>query len=189
MICLRFLPALSPVGKNARSGYLTLDNSVELYDVNGKLISITNVLGITQTLSYDANERLDRIDTNDGEYLQFGYDASNRIATITDHANRVWSYRYDANDNLEYVDNPGGTSKRYHYEDASYPHALTGITDERGIRYATWAYDTQGRANMGTHAGNAERVPGKRAPSCVRGRSFGGMRQDFPPKMADFLLE
>ena len=138
--------------------YTTLDNSVELYDVNGKLISITNVLGITQTLSYDANERLDRIDTNVGDYLQFGYDASNRIATITDHANRVWSYRYDANDNLEYVDNPDGTSKRYHYEDASYPHALTGITDERGIRYATWAYDTQGRANMGTHAGNAERV-------------------------------
>ncbi|WP_243640704.1 RHS repeat-associated core domain-containing protein [Thiogranum longum] len=138
--------------------HTTLDNTVELYDLNGILISITDVLGDTQYLSYDTNGRLDRIDTDIGEYLQFGYDASNRIATITDHTGRIWGYRYDASNNLEYVDNADGTTKQYHYEDANFPNVLTGITDERGIRYATWTYDAQGRASRGTHAGNAERV-------------------------------
>ncbi|MGA4638120.1 RHS repeat protein, partial [Pseudomonas solani] len=45
----------------------------------------------------------------------------------------------------------------YQYEDAN-PNLLTGITDERGIRYATWAYDDQGRAISSEHAGGAERT-------------------------------
>ena len=36
------------------------------------------------------------------------------------------------------------------------PHHLTGITDERGIRYATWTYDDQGRATSSSHAGGAD---------------------------------
>ncbi|RRQ21111.1 hypothetical protein D6C00_03475 [Thiohalobacter thiocyanaticus] len=38
------------------------------------------------------------------------------------------------------------------------PHVLTGITDERGIRYATYEYYTDGRAKASYHAGNAQRV-------------------------------
>ncbi|WP_285961991.1 RHS repeat protein [Pseudomonas tohonis] len=49
------------------------------------------------------------------------------------------------------------SSQTYHYEDAN-PNLLTGITDERGIRYATWAYDDQGRAISSEHAGGAERT-------------------------------
>jgi RHS repeat-associated protein len=130
----------------------------ELYNTAGKLQSITDTRGNTQTLTYDAQGRLDRVDTNTGEYLVFGYDSNNRISMLTDHANRTWTYRYDTAGNLEYVDNPDGTTKRYHYEDTRFPHALTGITDERGIRYATYGYDDQGRANLSTHAGNAQRV-------------------------------
>jgi YD repeat-containing protein len=32
----------------------------------------------------------------------------------------------------------------------------TGITDERGVRYATWTYDTQGRTISSQHAGGAD---------------------------------
>ena len=46
----------------------------------------------------------------------------------------------------------------YHYEDSRFPAALTGITDERGIRYATWAYDELGRAISSEHTGGAERT-------------------------------
>jgi hypothetical protein len=28
----------------------------------------------------------------------------------------------------------------YHYEDQRFPHHLTGLTDENGGRFATWAY-------------------------------------------------
>ena len=41
---------------------------------------------------------------------------------------------------------------------ANFPHALTGITDERGIRYASFDYQADGRAVASYHAGNAQRV-------------------------------
>jgi len=141
------------------NGYEYKSESItETYDTDGVLQSITDHRANTQTLTYDAHGRLARVDSNTGEYLSLGYDANNRIDMLTDHANRVWHYRYDVVGNLEYVDNPDGTSKQYHYEDANFPHALTGITDERGVRYATFGYDTSGRANLSTHAGNAQRV-------------------------------
>jgi len=138
--------------------YTTQDNTAENYDLSGKLVSIKDVLGNTRTLTYDGSNRLERVDSNSGESLQFAYDASNRLSTITDHAGRQWGYRYDANDNLKFVDNPDGTTKQYHYEDTAFPHALTGITDERGIRYSTFRYDYEGRAILSVHAGNAQRV-------------------------------
>jgi YD repeat-containing protein len=60
--------------------------------------------------------------------------------------------------NLSRVHYPGGTWREYHYEDARFPHALTGITDERGIRYTTWRYDALGRAVLSEHAGAADRT-------------------------------
>ncbi|WP_333899140.1 RHS repeat-associated core domain-containing protein [Agrobacterium pusense] len=37
-------------------------------------------------------------------------------------------------------------SEIYHYDDTRFRHALTGISDNRGIRTATYAYDAEGRA-------------------------------------------
>ena len=141
--------------------YTTTENAAEDYDTAGKLVSIMDVRGNVQTLSYDGNSRLDRVDTTTGESLQFGYDTSNRTSTVIDHAGRVWGYRYDTNNNLEYVDNPDITTKQYHYEDARFPNALTGITDERampGEHYASFGYDSYGRAILSTHAGDAQKV-------------------------------
>jgi RHS repeat-associated protein len=144
----------NPVGWTLR----TEENTVETYDAAGTLQSITDLQGNTQTLSYNAQGRLEGIDTNIGEYLVLGYDAANRIASVTDHAGRSWGYSYDVSGNLQYVDHPDGTTTQYHYEDANFPHALTGITDERGVRYATFNYDAEGRAILSTHAGNVQRV-------------------------------
>ena len=47
---------------------------------------------------------------------------------------------------------------QFHYEVPGKPDLLTGITDERGVRYASWAYDDQGRAISSEHAGGADRV-------------------------------
>ena len=48
--------------------------------------------------------------------------------------------------------------RTYHYEDVNFVHALTGITDENRVRFATWSYDSSGRANSSQHAGGAEAV-------------------------------
>ena len=52
-------------------------------------------------------------------------------------------------------DNP---TKQYHYENTTYIHHLTGITDEEGNRYATYTYDSLGRGLTTEHAGGAEKV-------------------------------
>ena len=110
--------------------YTTDDNSVEVYDTAGVLQSVTDIRGNTRTLTYNASSGLlERVDSNTGEYLQFAYDPQDRISALSDHTSRVWTYRYDANNNLEYVDNPDGTSRRYHYEDTNYRSVLTGISD------------------------------------------------------------
>lgn len=46
----------------------------------------------------------------------------------------------------------------YLYEIAEKPMLLTGITDERGIRFASWSYDSQGRATSSEHADGADKV-------------------------------
>ncbi|EPJ47160.1 MAG: yd repeat-containing protein [Osedax symbiont Rs1] len=48
--------------------------------------------------------------------------------------------------------------REYHYENATNGKLLTGITDERGNRYATWAYDAQGRAISSEHANTTEKA-------------------------------
>ena len=45
---------------------------------------------------------------------------------------------------VTYATSPA-THQTYLYENANYPYALTGITDENGNRYATWGYDANGR--------------------------------------------
>ncbi len=41
----------------------------------------------------------------------------------------------------------------YHYEDGRFPFLMTGITDARGERYATWTYDASGKVLTSSHAG------------------------------------
>ena len=50
------------------------------------------------------------------------------------------------------------STRSYVYEDTNNPSLLTGIIDERGIRFATWHYDSQGRATSSEHANGAEKV-------------------------------
>jgi len=155
---------------NVRTGwrYTTADNAVETYNVSGKLVSIADSSGLAQTLAYsDAStptaiaptaNQLIRVTDSFGHQLNFTYDSNIRISTLTGPAGGLYRYTYDANNNLVSVTYPDGTSKTYHYENTGFPHALTGITDENGNRFATYTYDAQGRATSTEHAGGAERV-------------------------------
>jgi YD repeat-containing protein len=161
--------------------YTTEDRDVEHYNPIGQLISITDRAGQITTLTYsdgtaaapnggfilDATGtptatilpagRLIRITDTYQRSINLGYDASSRIVKMTDPANGLYSYAYDTNNNLVSVTYPNGKTKQYLYENVTYPHALTGITDENGTRYATYAYDSNGRAVSTEHAGGAER--------------------------------
>jgi RHS repeat-associated protein len=52
------------------------------------------------------------------------------------------------------TDNP---RRNYSYEDANALTLLTGVTDERGVRVQTWAYDSEGRGTLSVGPGNIRR--------------------------------
>ena len=168
--------------------YTTSDDSVEAYDATGKLHSIKNRVGLTQTLTYsdgtngsasgnggyvlDASGNttttalpaglMIRVTDASNRMLSFGYDSSSRIVKMTDPAGGIYLYAYDPNNNLSSVTYPDGKTKTYLYGEAAYtsgavlPHALTGILDENGIRYATYRYDATGRAYDEDHGGSVD---------------------------------
>jgi YD repeat-containing protein len=51
-----------------------------------------------------------------------------------------------------------GSARRYHQEDGHWPQAVSGITDEAGVRYGSYAYDAQGRVTRSELSGGAERL-------------------------------
>lgn len=139
------------------SGWVVHDESdnTEFYDAEGKLIGVDNPRHGLVSLLYDDKGRLAFVADRHGRMMSLGYDTANRIQEVTGPAGQVFSYRYDAVGNLAGVGYPASsgteTSVEYHYEDARFPHALTGITDEAGNRSASWSYDASGRAVTSAH--------------------------------------
>jgi RHS repeat-associated protein len=129
----------------------TLDE-VERYDPTGRLVSITNRAGLTQTLAYNTVGQLAQVTDPFGRTLAFEYNSAGQIRQMTDPSGRLFTYQYDAYGNLASVGYPESGTRTYHYENARFPNFLTGITDERGIRHLTFAYDSQGRAMLSKFA-------------------------------------
>ena len=133
---------------------MTTDDETEAYDVAGQLQSIKYVDGTLLDFVYSSTGLLEEVRSSTGEtltYYEDPEDADNLIDSVTVNAGtgqtgREWKYTYDSNSNLEFVITPDGTSatdadnpvRQYYYENTIYKHALTGIRDERNIRYATF---------------------------------------------------
>jgi YD repeat-containing protein len=139
------------------SGFiLTKENSsFENYDGNGRLLSTTDINGLQTTYGYGTNGRLNQVSNNYGHVLTLVY-LNDRLESVIDPIGEVYQYDYDSNNNLIAVIFPDFTPgvitdnprKIYHYENSNYISHLTGITDENGNRYATFAYDVNGKAIM-----------------------------------------
>ncbi len=148
---------------NSNWELVTDDDAIETYDPNGKLLTISDRNDRTLTLSYDVNNRLSSVSDDVGRDLDFTYDASNRIATLTDPASGVYTYGYDTDSNLVSVTYPDTKTRTYHYNEpvhtswAKLPYALTGITDENGVRYGIYKYLSNGRAISTEHAGGVDK--------------------------------
>lgn len=157
-IVARLAEMFDSAGQPAGWRYYTRANNTEIYDASGRLVSLRDSAGFAQTLDYDNSGRLRSVTDPFGRALVFGYDTDGRVVTLTDPGNEVYRYTYDNAGNLASVTYPDNTSRRYLYEDSRFPHALTGIVDENGSRFATWAYDDQGRAVLSEHAGGTDKV-------------------------------
>jgi hypothetical protein len=59
---------------------------------------------------------------------------------------------------VEIADGTDIVSEGYVYEDARFRHALTGIVDGNGERFATWSYDDELRVTTSEHGGGVQRT-------------------------------
>jgi len=174
------------LAKNTAGEYeLTTSNgTIYIYNVStGRLLHIRFRGGYVQTLVYDDNSKLlASVNDNLGRYLNFTYDDQRHLAALAANGTTVATYSYlDRTDNsligpyfpagvpaafkksvavLETATLINATNEvtTYHYEDTANRFALTGVTDARGVRYATWTYDAQARAISSTHAGGVDQT-------------------------------
>ncbi|MET0028730.1 MAG: DUF6531 domain-containing protein [Candidatus Thiodiazotropha sp.] len=135
---------------------LTLSNGTrEIYDTDGKLVSITQADGRQTSYTYNDEHELSQITYPNGKIMEFEY-LDGRISRVSTPGGSV-QYEYDAVGNISEVMYPDGTTKGYRYEDPAIPFLLTREIDENGVTLATWTYDSLGRVIVNERAGGTER--------------------------------
>jgi YD repeat-containing protein len=163
------------------------DDSLESYNANGKLTSMLQRDGVLISLQYsdgtsgtgggvyidDSGNPLNnntlaaglliKVSNSFGGTIRFRYDTRNKISQAIGPIGAVYQFNYDAYLNLGSVTFPDGKKRTYWYNEqdktsnTDLRSALTGITDENGIRFATWNYDAEGHAISSEHAGGVEK--------------------------------
>jgi YD repeat-containing protein len=117
------LTAVDPLG----------NTTIYTYDTQGNLVSITNALNQTTTLSnYDANGRVGRIVDPNGATTDLAYAPRGWLTSKTVTAPGIaetTSYDYDGAGQLTKVTLPDGSYLAYTYDDA---HRLTDVADGAG---------------------------------------------------------
>jgi RHS repeat-associated protein len=100
-----------------------------------------------------------KITSPHGRWIEFTYDASNRITQAKDQIGRIVSYAYDNDGRLTSVTDPAGGVTKHTYQksrtSAFVRTRMLIITDPRGTKYLTNAYDGIGRVTQQTLANGA----------------------------------
>jgi YD repeat-containing protein len=136
--------------------YTAKNNDTYSFDATGRLTRWTNAAGAEHLLSY-VNGTVTVTDKL-GQTLSFTEDAQHQPLTLTTSWLTI-QYEYNASQRLSKLTRTrdGQTETRqFHYEKPNKPNLLTGITDERGVRFTTWTFDDQDRATSSEHAGGVE---------------------------------
>ncbi len=139
-------------GENTREVYVLVEDrkaAIEsMHFSNGHSLTFEN--------STSSPDLLGKVIDEFGGFIKFHYNWSSqtghRIYQISNHQGHVWNFGYhNTSKNLESVLYPDTSTKQFHYEDATHTHALTGITDQRGVRFATYQYDASQRVVYEKH--------------------------------------
>jgi RHS repeat-associated protein len=146
----------------------------ERYSAKGLLLSITTASGAVTTLQYSTTSTpttqapkpglLLTVTDPNGRALGFSYDASARLINVALPDGGNLAYAYDSNGRLASVTYPDSHSRQYVYNEASLyvftsqvQTALTGVIDEKGTRYETTSYNSQGHATSTWFANNIDK--------------------------------
>ncbi|MDR3429665.1 MAG: DUF6531 domain-containing protein [Silvimonas sp.] len=127
-------------------------NTTETYDSAGTLLRIDQPDSGPLFFTYDSNRKLSTVGDARGRQLAFLYSAGGMLVSIQANNKTVVNYGYDSG-RLSFAKYPDNAIRSYSYEDSVSPYLLTGITDENGVRYASWTYNSAGQAVSTQHAG------------------------------------
>lgn len=144
----------------------------ERYSTDGILLSVTDLSGATTTFAYSTASTpaqiapraglLISVTEPNGRVLGLTYDGSGHVATVVLPDGGVLTYAYDTSNNLTSVEYPDGKTRGYVYNEntlnggTSRPNAMTGVVDEKGVRFESTTYDSAGRAIAAGFAGNVD---------------------------------
>jgi RHS repeat-associated protein len=127
--------------------------SVQQFDANGKLISLTDSNGNTTSLTYGAGGFLATVTDPVGRSLNVTTNGNGRATSIADTTGTIATYTYGGGNELlsvTYADNSG-----FHFSyDGSY--RLLTVTDALNNIVESHAYDSQGRATTSERQGGVE---------------------------------
>ncbi|WP_354398731.1 RHS repeat-associated core domain-containing protein [Variovorax sp. OAS795] len=133
------------------------DDTTLSFTANGKLQTLAPRNGWATVFTYNGAGQLTTIGNGFGRTLALAYNAAGQLASVTTPDLRVIGYAYDSVGRLSVVTYPDAKTRTFLYENIAFPQALTGILDETGARFATFAYDSQGRAIDSALAGTVDR--------------------------------
>lgn len=136
-------------------GYMYTTNSDrrEYFDIDGLMYRVEYEGGQALDFAYNGADLLANVTNEKGKSLAFSYNAGNKVSSMVTPIG-TFSYDYDGNGNLTTVTKPDSETRIYHYEDTNFINSMTGITDEKGVRFATYGYNIDGYAISSKHAGD-----------------------------------
>ena len=163
--------------KNDKSGSLSIasdgayvhtksNGMVYTYNASGQLVTRVTASGLTRQYTYDSAGNLKTVTNHFGQTLTYDYNTNGLLEKLTTPENTEYHFAYDSASNLIKIIYPDNTPSdlsdnptiQYLFENALYPNHMTGKINEKGVRLATWHYDTNGRAISSEHANGLEKV-------------------------------
>ena len=142
--------------------YTAANNQRFDFDAAGRLKKVSYPSGLTQQLTavYNSNSSSYKFSVIDsfGQSLTFYEDASRQPLSLTASGINI-VYTYDASNRLIKVARTiSGQTRNRTFTYNGISKLLTGITDERGVLFASWTYDSLGRAITSSHVNGADKV-------------------------------
>ena len=130
---------------------ITPAGDTELYDTQGRLLSITDLHGMVLSFVHTRGQTL--VKDSFANVLTLNFGIGGVLQTVKLNDSLLASLSFDTDGRLLKRTDAANQTTTYHYEDTNFPKHLTGITGPDGVRFATWAYDDQGRGILREHAG------------------------------------
>ena len=127
------------------------NDTVETYTVAGSKGTLNKIVtrnGYTQTLNYSGGQ-LQSVSDSYGRSLNLTY-AGGLLQTLATPDGLTFTYGFTPVTGGNVLTSVGystmpATNITYQYQNPSFPFALTGLLDENGHQFSSWAYDTSGR--------------------------------------------